>query len=86
MIAASFALRTEWKDARQDASLTGGSFFVIRSIDEICSQRVGKTLPRRLSLIPIIDFVYQIIEFRWFHPEEAVMVATILPLLPYSAA
>ena len=31
----------------------------------------------------VMDFVYQIIELRWFYPEEAVIVATLLALLPY---
>jgi hypothetical protein len=31
----------------------------------------------------IIDFIYQVMELRWFHPEEALIVATCLALLPY---
>jgi hypothetical protein len=31
----------------------------------------------------IIDFIYQIMELRWFYPEEALIVATCLALLPY---
>ena len=31
----------------------------------------------------IIDLVYQIIELKWFYPEEALIVATCLALLPY---
>src|ERR1700730_3367654 len=31
----------------------------------------------------IIDLIYQIMELRWFYPEEALIVATCLALLPY---
>jgi len=31
----------------------------------------------------IIDFVYQVMELGWFYPEEALIVATCLALLPY---
>ena len=31
----------------------------------------------------VIDLVYQILELRWFHPEEALIVAAILALVPY---
>jgi hypothetical protein len=31
----------------------------------------------------IIDLIYQVMEFRWFYPEEALIVATCLALLPY---
>ncbi len=31
----------------------------------------------------IIDLIYQVMELRWFYPEEALIVATCLALLPY---
>jgi hypothetical protein len=31
----------------------------------------------------VVDLVYQIMELRWFHPEEALIVATTVAFLPY---
>jgi len=31
----------------------------------------------------IVDAIYQVLEFRWFYPEEAIIVAILLALLPY---
>ena len=31
----------------------------------------------------IIDLIYQVMELRWIYPEEALIVATCLALLPY---
>jgi hypothetical protein len=31
----------------------------------------------------LVDLIYQVIELRWFYPEEALVVATSLALVPY---
>jgi hypothetical protein len=40
-------------------------------------QEGWKDVAKVFVIAIIIDFVYQIIEFRWFYPEEAVIVAAI---------
>jgi hypothetical protein len=81
--AAFFALRAGRKDAREGRVPYG---WVILS-DPINRRDLlhegWKDVAKVFVVAVIIDFVYQIIEFRWFYPEEAVIVAVILALLPY---
>lgn len=81
--AAVFALRAGWKDARQGRVPYG---WVILS-DPIqrrdLLQEGWKDVAKVFVAAVIIDLAYQIIELRWFYPEEAVIVAAILALIPY---
>jgi len=42
-----------------------------------------KDVAKVFVLAIFIDLVYQVIVLRWFYPGEAVIVATLLALLPY---
>jgi hypothetical protein len=78
-----FALRAGWKDAREGRVPYG---WVILS-DPInrrdLLQEGWKDVAKVFVVAVAIDFVYQLIELRWFYPEEAVIVAAILALMPY---
>ncbi len=43
------------------------------------------SIAKVLILALILDFAYQIVEFRWFYPGEALVMAFVLAILPYSA-
>jgi len=82
-VAAFFALRAGWEDARQSRVPYG---WLILS-DPINRRGLLKDGRKDIAMVfivaAIIDFIYQIIEFRWFYPEETVIVATTLALMPY---
>ena len=42
-----------------------------------------KAIARVFVLAVIIDAVYQLIEFSWFYPGEALIVASVLAVVPY---
>jgi hypothetical protein len=82
-VAAFFAIRAGMKDSREGRVPYG---WVILSDPAKRGHHlregwrdVGKVF---LAAI-VIDFVYQIMELRWFYPEEALIVAALLALLPY---
>jgi hypothetical protein len=81
--AAVFALRAGWKDARQGRVPYG--WVILR--DPIQRRDLlhegWKDVAKVFVVTVIIDLVYQVIELRWFYPEEAVIVAAILALIPY---
>jgi hypothetical protein len=81
--AAFFALRAGWKDARV-GRVPYGWVILSDPINRRDLLREGwKDVAKVFVVAVIIDFVYQIIEFRWFYPEEAVVVAAMLALMPY---
>jgi hypothetical protein len=81
--AAFFALRAGWKDARQGRVPYGWVILSDPNNRRDLLQEGWKDVAKVFVVAIIIDFVYQIIEFRWFYPEEAVIVAAILALIPY---
>jgi hypothetical protein len=43
-----------------------------------------KTVGRVFLLAMALDLIYQILEFHWFYPEEALLTSFLLALLPYA--
>jgi hypothetical protein len=82
-VAAFFALRAGWKDARQGRVPYGWAILSDPINRRELLQEGWKDVAKVFVIAIIIDLVYQIIEFRWFYPEEAVIVAAILALMPY---
>ena len=82
-VAAFFALRAGWKDARQGRVPYGWAILSDPINRRELLQEGWKDVAKVFVIAIIIDFVYQIIELRWFFPEEAVIVAAILALMPY---
>jgi hypothetical protein len=81
--AAVFALRAGWKDARQGRVPYGWDMLSDPIKRRDLLREGWKDVAKVFVAAVIIDLVYQIIEFRWFYPEEAVIVAAILALMPY---
>jgi hypothetical protein len=83
VVAAFFAIRAGLNDART-ARPPHGWAILTEPINrkELLGESWNDIAKVFLAAI-IVDAVYQILEFRWFYPEEAVIVAVLLALLPY---
>jgi hypothetical protein len=83
----SMAAITAVYDGFQDARRNRAPFF--RTILWYPKKRVGRlreglnAIARLVLLCVAIDTVYQILELRTFHPNEALIVALLLALTPY---
>lgn len=82
-MAAFFGIRDGIKDAREGRP----PYFWTVSTDS--TQRKAylleglKRVTKILIFAVILDAIYQIIEFHWFYPGEAIIVAFVLAFLPY---
>jgi hypothetical protein len=82
-VAAFFAIRAGLKDA-QEGRVPYGWVILTDRVNRRDLLREGwKDVAKVFVIAVIIDLVYQIIELRWFYPEEALIVAAILALIPY---
>jgi hypothetical protein len=82
-VAAFFAIRAGFKDT-QEGRVPYGWVILSDPINRRDFLREGwKDVATVFVAAVIIDFIYQIIELRWFYPEEALIVAAILALIPY---
>jgi hypothetical protein len=82
-MAAFFAIRAGSKDASENRVPYG--WVIVSDPDnrrELLRQG-WKDVAKVFVVAMVIDAVYQIIELHWFYPEEAVIVATLLALMPY---
>ena len=83
MVATWFAVRAGWNDAQQ-GRIPYGWEVITNPLNRRDLLREGwKDIAKVFVAAVVIDLVYQIIELRWFHPEEALIVAATLALLPY---
>ena len=83
MVTGWFALRAGWNDAQQ-GRIPYGWEFISNPVKRRDLLREGwKDIAKIFVAAMIIDLLYQIIELRWLHPEEALIVAAVLALLPY---
>ena len=82
-VAALFAIRAGLKDA-QEGHVPYGWVILSDPINRRDLLREGwKDVAKVFVIAVIIDLIYQIMELRWFYPEEALIVAAILALIPY---
>lgn len=82
-VAAVLAFRAGRKDAQEGRVPYGWAIFSDQANRRDLLREGWKDVAKVFVIAVIIDLVYQIIELRWFYPEEAVIVAAILALLPY---
>jgi hypothetical protein len=84
-VAVIIAIRAGTKDARTHAS---------PFLSALCSQRAERRLLVRSMLKDVgklfimavaLDCIYQIIEFRWIYPLQALIVGFFLAIVPYAA-
>lgn len=82
-VAAFFAIRAGLKDA-QEGRVPYGWVILTDPVNRRDLLTEGwKDVAKVFVIAVAIDFVYQISELRWFYPEEALIVAAILALIPY---
>jgi hypothetical protein len=82
-VAAFFAIRAGYRDARE-GRVPHGWAVLTDSINRRELLRDGwKDIAKVFVAAILIDCLYQMLELRWLHLEEAVIVATLLALLPY---
>ena len=83
MVAASFAVRAGWRDAQQGRGLYGWEI-IGNPVNRRELLREGwKSIAKVFVVAMIVDVIYQIRELGWLYPEEALIVAAKLALLPY---
>jgi hypothetical protein len=82
-VSAFFAIRAGVKDCRE-GRVPYGWVILTDPLKRGSHLREGWKDVIQVFIVAIaIDFVYQIMELRWFYPEEALIVAALLALLPY---
>ena len=83
MVAAFFAIRAGWNDAQKGWIPYNWKIISNPAKRGELLREGWKDIGKVFVAAAVIDLVYQIIELRWFHPEEALIVAAVLALLPY---
>jgi len=82
-MAAVFAIRAGLKDAREGRPAYFWSIFTEPALRRHLIREGWHAVAKVFIVAIIIEVIYQIIVFRWFYPGEALIVATILAILPY---
>jgi len=82
-VAAFFAIRAGLKDAQAGRVPYGWVILTDPVNRRDLLQEGWKDVAKVFVIAVAIDLVYQISELRWFYPEEALIVAVILALIPY---
>jgi hypothetical protein len=82
-VAAFFAIRAGLKDAQAGRVPYGWVILTDQANRRDLLREGWKDVAKVFVIAVAIDFVYQISELRWFYPEEALIVAVILALIPY---
>ena len=83
IVAATLAIRAGLKDAREGSPPYFWAIFTDPVQRRNLLREGWKAVAKVFVVAVIIDFIYQIIVFRWFYPGEALIVGAILALLPY---
>lgn len=83
MVAAFFAIRAGFRDAREGRVPYGWIILTDRINRREFLRDGWKDVTTVFVAAMVIDCVYQIMEFRWLYFEEALIVAAVLALLPY---
>jgi hypothetical protein len=82
-VSAFFAIRAGVKDCREGRVPYGWVILTDRTKRGNHLREGWKDVAKVFVVAIVIDFVYQVMELRWFYPEEALIVATLLALFPY---
>ena len=82
-MAALLALRAGLKDAREGRPPYFWTMITDPTQRGELLREGWKAVARVLALALIMDAIYQLIVLRWFYPGEALLVATVLAIVPY---
>jgi hypothetical protein len=83
LMASIIAIRAGLKDAREGRPPYLWAIFSNQAERRNLLREGWKEVGKIFIIAILIDFVYQIIAFRWFYPGEALVLAAILALIPY---
>jgi len=78
-----FAIRDGLKDSREGRPAYFYSMLTNPKIRDEDLREGFKAVSRVFVFALIMDFIYQLIAFRWFYPFEALIVAFTLAFVPY---
>jgi hypothetical protein len=84
-VAALLAVRAGLADARAGRPAYLWSVFTDRDHRLSLIQSGWPNIARIFLLACVIDAIYQILEFQWFYPLQALIVAFLLAIVPYVA-
>jgi hypothetical protein len=82
-VATFFAIRAGLKDARTGRAPYGWAVLSDSTKRRNLLSEGWADVAKVFAIAVIIDLVYQNIELRWFYPEESLIVAASLALVPY---
>jgi hypothetical protein len=82
-VAIFFAIRGGISDAREGREPHGWAILTDSTKRMELLRESWQDVAKVFLAAVIVDFVYQAMELRWFYPEEALIVAICLALLPY---
>jgi hypothetical protein len=82
-VAIFFAIRGGMSDAREGREPHAWAILTESTKRRELLRESWQDVAKVFLAAVIIDFIYQVTELRWFYPEEALIVATCLALLPY---
>lgn len=83
LMAAVFAVQDGLKDAREKRPPYFWAVFTLPDQRSEMLRDGWKSVGKIFVIAIIIDLVEQLIDFRWFYPGEALLVAFILACIPY---
>ena len=78
-----FAIRDGLKDAREGRPAYFYSLFTDPENRRSRLREGFKAVSRVFTFAIVMDLIYQVIVLRWFYPFQALIVASVLALLPY---
>ena len=83
LMASFFAVRAGLRDAREHRPPYLWTLYANAGSRRDLLRAGWKDVGRVFLLAVVLDVVYEIVEFRWIYPGQAVIVATILAAVPY---
>lgn len=83
LVASFFAIRAGLKDARENRPPYFWSVWSNPSERRDLLHQGWKDVGKVFVVAVILDVIYEIIELRWVYPGQAVIVATLLAIVPY---
>ena len=78
-----FAVRMGLKDSREDKPPFLSAFFSHPAHRMELMHDCWRSIGRLFLFAVVLDCIYQIVELHWIYPFEALVVATVLAIIPY---
>jgi hypothetical protein len=82
-VAAIFAIRAGLRDAREDRTAYFWSVFTNPVQRRDLLRQGWKDVGKVFMVAIVLDVVYELIVYRWVYPGQAVIVASVLAIVPY---